>query len=129
MDKAEADRIVIQTGIVYGFLIRGLGAVCLLVGMGVIQMGKQEGDRTLVRTATIYGMLLAGLCASYLLFIFGVIQKMNKRNVALELIRVTWAKLGKDDLYSTRAFFENRISMEARNKAVKSGLRTYMYQK
>ena len=54
---------------------------------------------------------------------------MNKRQVALEVIRITWAKLGKDDLYSTRAFFENRISMTARNEAVRSGLNTYEYQK
>jgi hypothetical protein len=36
MNKEEADRIVIRTGIVYGFLIRGLCAICILVSTGVI---------------------------------------------------------------------------------------------
>lgn len=48
---------------------------------------------------------------------------MSKRETALEIIRMEYAKYSKETRESMRAYVENRISSEARNEAVKRGLR------
>ena len=53
------------------------------------------------------------------------VKKMNKRATALEIIRIEYAKYGKETRESMRAYVENRISAEARNEAVKRGLRIF----
>jgi len=50
---------------------------------------------------------------------------MSKRETALEIIRIEYAKYGKETRESMRAYVENRISGEARNEAVKRGLRIF----
>lgn len=50
---------------------------------------------------------------------------MDKREVALNIIRREWAENGKDTLYSVRAYIENRVSKQARDKAAEEGLRIY----
>lgn len=50
---------------------------------------------------------------------------MNKRETALEIIRTEYAKYGKETREAMRAYVENRISAEARNEAVKQGLRIF----
>ena len=47
------------------------------------------------------------------------------RKVALEIIRVEFAKHGEATRESTRAYVENRISVKAYTEAMQSGLRTY----
>ncbi|GAG16013.1 unnamed protein product [marine sediment metagenome] len=46
-----------------------------------------------------------------------------KRKIALEIIRIEWAKYGKDTRESMRAYIENRISRQARNEAASARLR------
>jgi hypothetical protein len=53
---------------------------------------------------------------------------MTKRQLALETIRIEWALNGKDTQQSIRAFVENRISMEARNKVAAIGLKQYYFK-
>ena len=48
---------------------------------------------------------------------------MNKRETALEIIKTEYAKYGKETRESMRAYVENSISAEARNEAVKRGLK------
>jgi len=50
---------------------------------------------------------------------------MTKRELALEVIRIEWAKYGKDTRESMRAYVENRISYAARNEAASKGLKIY----
>ena len=50
---------------------------------------------------------------------------MNKRETALEIIKMEYAKYGKETRESMRAYVENRISAEARNEAVKRGLEIF----
>ena len=50
---------------------------------------------------------------------------MNKRKIALEVIRIEYAKHGKETAISMRAYTDNRISWDARNVAVKAGLKIY----
>lgn len=50
---------------------------------------------------------------------------MNKRETALETIRIEYAKYGKETRESMRAYVENRISGEARNEAIKRGLKIF----
>lgn len=50
---------------------------------------------------------------------------MNKRETALNIIKVEWAENGKDTIHSIRAFVENRISKKARDKAAEAGLRIF----
>jgi len=50
---------------------------------------------------------------------------MNRRETALEIIRTEYAKYGKETRESIRAYVENRISGEARNEAVRRGLRIF----
>lgn len=52
----------------------------------------------------------------------------SKRWLALEVIRIEWARYGKDTRESVRAFIENRVSRVARNKAATIGLRQYENQ-
>ena len=51
--------------------------------------------------------------------------KRYTRETALEIIRVEYAKYGKETRESMRAYVENRISAEARNEAVKRGLKIF----
>ena len=50
---------------------------------------------------------------------------MNKRETALEIIKIEYAKYGKETRESMRAYVENSISAEARNEAVKRGLEIF----
>ena len=50
---------------------------------------------------------------------------MNKRETALEIIKIEYAKYGKETRESMRAYVENRISAEARNEAEKRGLEMF----
>ena len=50
---------------------------------------------------------------------------MNKRETALEIIRIEYAKYGKETRECMRAYVENRISAEARNEAVKRGMEIF----
>ena len=50
---------------------------------------------------------------------------MNKRETALEFIKMEYAKHGKETRESMRAYVENRISGGARNEAVKRGLKIF----
>lgn len=50
---------------------------------------------------------------------------MNKRETALEVIRIEYAKHGKETAISMRAYTDNRISWDARNVAVRTGLKIY----
>jgi len=54
---------------------------------------------------------------------------MNKRETALETIRIEWAENGKDTIHSIRAFVENRISKPARDKAAEAGLKIFEERK
>jgi hypothetical protein len=51
---------------------------------------------------------------------------MNKRETALETIRIEFAKHGKATPTSMRAYIENRISWMAYNRAAKRGMDIYM---
>ena len=51
-----------------------------------------------------------------------------KRDTALAIIKNQWAKHGKDSLESTRAFIENRVSKQARDKAAAEGREIYLQQ-
>lgn len=51
---------------------------------------------------------------------------MNKRETALEIIRIEFTKHGKATPTSTRAYVENRISWMAYNKAATRGLDAYL---
>ncbi len=57
------------------------------------------------------------------------IKPMTKRETALEVIRIEYAKYGKETQRSMRAYTENRISWDARTEAVKKGLRQYNERK
>ena len=50
---------------------------------------------------------------------------MSKREIALAIIRREWAENGKDTIHSVRAFIENRVSKQARDKAAEQGLRIF----
>ena len=50
---------------------------------------------------------------------------MSKRETALTIIKTEWAENGKDTIHSIRAFVENRISKQARDKATEAGLRIF----
>lgn len=50
---------------------------------------------------------------------------MNKRETALEVIRIEYAKYGKETRESMRAYVENRISKEARDEVVMHGLKIF----
>ena len=50
---------------------------------------------------------------------------MNKRETALEIIRIEYAKHGKETTASMRAYVENRVGWEARNNAMMAGLKIY----
>jgi hypothetical protein len=50
---------------------------------------------------------------------------MTKRDHALAVIRYEYATHGKETRESMRAYIENRVSYEARLKAVRGGLRIY----
>lgn len=54
---------------------------------------------------------------------------MNKRETALEIIRIEYAKYGKETRESMRAYVENRISGKARDIAVRAGLHAYRLNK
>ena len=51
---------------------------------------------------------------------------MNKRETALEIIRIEFAKHGKATPTATRTYLENRISHGAYLKAANAGLDIYM---
>ena len=48
-----------------------------------------------------------------------------RRETALAIIRSEWAENGKDTIHSIRAFVENRVSKQARDKAAIEGLRIF----
>lgn len=50
---------------------------------------------------------------------------MSKREIALAIIRREWAENGKDTIHSVRAFVENRVSKDSRDKAAIEGLRIF----
>ena len=50
---------------------------------------------------------------------------MSKRETALTIIKTEWAENGKDTIHSIRAFIENRVSKQARDKAAEQGLRIF----
>jgi hypothetical protein len=50
---------------------------------------------------------------------------MGRRETALEIIKIEYAKYGKETRESMRTYVENRISAEARNEAVKRGLKIF----
>ena len=50
---------------------------------------------------------------------------MNKRETALEIIRIEFATHGEATRASTRAYVENRISFDAYNRAARSGMDVY----
>ena len=50
---------------------------------------------------------------------------MNKRETALEVIRIEYAEHGEATDRSTRAYIENRISAKAFNVAVNRGMEYY----
>ena len=52
-------------------------------------------------------------------------MKMSKRKTALEVIRIEFAVHGVATEKSTRAYIENRISSNAYNEAVRSGLESF----
>lgn len=47
---------------------------------------------------------------------------MNKRETALEIIRIEYAKYGHETRESMRAYIENRISYQARTEAIQNGI-------
>lgn len=51
-----------------------------------------------------------------------------RRATALSIIKIEWAQHGKDTLQSTRAFIENRVSKQARDKAAEEGRAIYLHQ-
>ena len=51
-----------------------------------------------------------------------------KRETALAIIRSEWAENGKDSIHSVRAFVENRISKQARDKAAEAGRAIYLHR-
>lgn len=53
---------------------------------------------------------------------------MNKRETALEVIRIEYAKHGEETRESMRAYVENRISFDARLEAVKRGLKIFRFR-
>lgn len=53
---------------------------------------------------------------------------MNKRETALEVIRIEYAKHGEETRESMRAYVENRISFDARLEAVKRGLKIFQFR-
>jgi hypothetical protein len=50
---------------------------------------------------------------------------MTKRDHALSVIRYEYATHGKETRESMRVYIENRVSYDARLKAVREGLRIY----
>ena len=50
---------------------------------------------------------------------------MNKRETALEIIRIEYAKYGKETAASMRAYVENRIGDKARDEAVRRGYKIF----
>ena len=50
-----------------------------------------------------------------------------RRVIALAIIKSEWAEHGKDTLQSTRAFIENRVSKQARDKAAEEGRAIYLH--
>ena len=50
-----------------------------------------------------------------------------KRVTALAIIKSEWSEHGKDTLQSTRAFIENRVSKQARDKAAEEGRGIYLH--
>ena len=50
---------------------------------------------------------------------------MSKRETALTIIKIEWSENGKDTIHSIRAFVENRVSKQARDKAAIEGLRIF----
>ena len=50
---------------------------------------------------------------------------MNKRETALEVIRIEYAKNGCSTIIAMRAYVENRISIEAYQKAIRKGIEQY----
>jgi len=50
---------------------------------------------------------------------------MSKREIALAIIRREWSENGKDTIHSIRAFIENRVSKQARDKAAIEGLKVF----
>ena len=50
---------------------------------------------------------------------------MSKREIALTIIKTEWSENGKDTIHSIRAFVENRVSKQARDKAAIEGLRIF----
>ena len=53
---------------------------------------------------------------------------MNKRETALEIIKIEYAKHGKETRESMGSYVGNRISAEVRNGAVKRGLKMPLHQ-
>ena len=51
-----------------------------------------------------------------------------KRETALAIIRSEWAENGKGSIHSVRAFVENRISKQARDKAAEEGRAIYLHR-
>ena len=51
-----------------------------------------------------------------------------KRETALAIIKNQWAKHGKDSTESTRAYIENRVSRQARDKAAEEGRLIYLHR-
>jgi hypothetical protein len=52
-------------------------------------------------------------------------KKPSKRKMAIENIRIEFAKHGKATRESTRAYIENRISSDTYYAAAKAGLRQF----
>ena len=53
---------------------------------------------------------------------------MNKRETALEIIRIEYAKYGCSTVIAMRAYVENHISAKAYKEAIDRGLKTYNTQ-
>ena len=49
----------------------------------------------------------------------------SRRYLAIETIRIEYAKYGKETRESMRAYCENRISFNARAEAIKKGLKMF----
>lgn len=54
---------------------------------------------------------------------------MNKRENALEIIKIEYAKYGEETGRSMRAYVENRISGKERDAAMQRGLKMYRREK
>ena len=51
-----------------------------------------------------------------------------RRATAFTIIKTEWAQHGKDTIHSVRAFVENRISKQSRDKAAEEGRAIYLHR-